>query len=139
MPPEPTAAQGPLPRSQSLHPPEQPSYRKPFHPTAIYKRKLTNPIQKAFPLPDSSASSPVWLLTYLSSDPPARHTAIGTTTALPPTPRSFRENERFLPILNKVLARHAHEDEGLKGQAKAYASPGGAGLGVVGSGGGGAS
>ncbi|TLS28737.1 hypothetical protein PpBr36_01865 [Pyricularia pennisetigena] len=69
------------------------------------------------------------ILTYLETNPPSPNLAIGTTTEVPPTPRSFSENPRFLSILNDVLKQHAHRDEGLRAQAKAFASPGGATLG----------
>ncbi|EHA55631.1 hypothetical protein MGG_07221 [Pyricularia oryzae 70-15] len=69
------------------------------------------------------------ILTYLETNPPSPGLAIGTTTEVPPTPRSFSENPRFLSILNEVLKQHAHRDEGLQAQAKAFASPGGATLG----------
>lgn len=55
--------------------------------------------------------------------------AIGTTTEVPPTPRSFNENRRFLSILNEVLETHATQDEDLKAAAQAFASPGGTTLG----------
>jgi hypothetical protein len=44
---------------------------------------------------------------------------------VPPTPKSFQGNPRFLSILNDVLAQHAASDPGLKSQAQAFASPGG--------------
>ncbi|KAH8785075.1 hypothetical protein F5883DRAFT_707998 [Diaporthe sp. PMI_573] len=91
-----------------------------------------NPDIKVFPNPASSppaAPSPSYLLTYLSTDPPSPNLAIGTTAELPPTPRSFRENARFLGILNEVLAAHAHLDADLRAAAQAFASPGGINLG----------
>lgn len=42
---------------------------------------------------------------------------------MPPTPRSFAENRRFLGILNEVLSRHAGEDVDLRAAAQALASP----------------
>lgn len=51
------------------------------------------------------------------------------TTTDPPTPSSFRENRRFLQILNDVLAKHAKDDRDLQSQALAFAGPGGATLG----------
>jgi len=65
------------------------------------------------------------LLTYLETNPPNPSLAIGTTTTVPPTPNSFRENPHFLTILNDVLAKHAANDPELKAQAQAFASPGG--------------
>lgn len=55
--------------------------------------------------------------------------AIGSTTDLPPTPRSFTENRRFLAILSEVLDTYAAHDPSLKSQAQAFAGPGGATLG----------
>ena len=75
-----------------------------------------------FPDPQQSSG---YLLTYLDTTPPTPTLAIGTTTVIPPSPRSFQGNPRFLAILNDVLARHAADDPGLKAQAKAFASPGG--------------
>lgn len=70
-----------------------------------------------------------YLLTYLSTDPPNPNLAIGTTSEIPPTPRSFTENHRFLNILNEVLSANAHLDGELRAAAQAFASPGGFGLG----------
>ncbi|KAK0728679.1 hypothetical protein B0T26DRAFT_636352 [Lasiosphaeria miniovina] len=66
-----------------------------------------------------------YLLSLLDSDPPSAALAIGTTTSVPPTPSSFRENPHFLAILNRVLAQHATDDPDLKSQAQAFASPAG--------------
>ncbi|ROV98147.1 hypothetical protein VPNG_08618 [Cytospora leucostoma] len=82
---------------------------------------------KVFPNPLSPSSS--YLLTYLDADPPNPGLAVGTTTEVPPTPRSFAQNGRFLSILDDVLARHAREDADLKAAAQAFASPAGANLG----------
>ncbi|KAK4104206.1 hypothetical protein N658DRAFT_493707 [Parathielavia hyrcaniae] len=82
----------------------------------------SNPSIKVFPHPQSLGS---YLLSYLSTTPPNPTLAIGTTTAVPPTPRSFESNPRFLSILNDVLAKHAAADPGLQSQAQALASPGG--------------
>jgi len=65
----------------------------------------------------------------LPSDPPKPELSIGTTSALPPTPDSFRENKRFLPILNSVLKAHASQDPHVISQAKVFASSGGSSLG----------
>jgi hypothetical protein len=75
-----------------------------------------------FPNPQKPNSH---LLSYLDTNPPNPSLAIGTTTAVPPTPNSFQGNPRFLSILNDVLAKHAANDPGLKSQASALASPGG--------------
>lgn len=49
--------------------------------------------------------------------------AIGTTTEVPPTPRSFTENKHFLQILNEVLREYGHLDEDVISQARALATP----------------
>ncbi|KAJ4403430.1 hypothetical protein N0V82_010649 [Gnomoniopsis sp. IMI 355080] len=98
--------------------------------------KQPQPSQKVFPDPLHPSS---YLLTYLDSSPPNPNLAIGTTTAIPPTPRSFSENGRFLSVLNEVLAANAQYDEDLKAAALAFASPGGFGLGAGRTGAGGAS
>lgn len=82
----------------------------------------SNPSIKVFPHPQNPKSH---LLTLLDTAPPNPALAIGTTTAIPPTPNSFQENCGFLTILNDVLAKHAAEDPGLQGQAQAFAGPGG--------------
>ncbi|KAK1836295.1 hypothetical protein QBC39DRAFT_339320 [Podospora conica] len=82
----------------------------------------SNPSIKVFPHPQNPTS---YILTYLDTDPPKQSLAIGTTTSIPPSPKSFQGNPRFLSILNEVLAKHAINDPGLKSQAQALASPGG--------------
>ncbi|KAL8392680.1 hypothetical protein RB595_002758 [Gaeumannomyces hyphopodioides] len=79
-----------------------------------------NPHIKVFSDEENSGSH---ILTLLDRDPPMRDLAIGTTTAIPPTPQSFSENPRFMPILNSVLAQNAHLCPDLRSQAKAFASP----------------
>ncbi|KAK7744478.1 hypothetical protein SLS53_003362 [Cytospora paraplurivora] len=87
----------------------------------------SNPDIKVIPNPLSPSSS--YLLTYLDTQPPNPSLAVGTTTEIPPTPRSFTQNGRFLSILDEVLARHAHEDADLRAAAQAFASPAGSNLG----------
>lgn len=82
--------------------------------------------QKVFDNPASPAS---YILTYLDTKPPSPKLAIGTSTAIPPTPQSFTENHRFLDILNEVVAEYGHQDEDVTSQAQAFASPGGFNLG----------
>ncbi|KAI6092032.1 hypothetical protein F4821DRAFT_224665 [Hypoxylon rubiginosum] len=86
----------------------------------------TNPYIKVFP---NASVTNGHLLTYLDTDPPSHRLAIGSTTELPPTPRSFSENHEFLSILAEVLRQHAAQDPNLKSQAQAFAGPGGATLG----------
>lgn len=83
-------------------------------------------MQKAFP---AAAPSDGYILSYLDTNPPNQRLAIGSTTALPPTPRSFSENPEFLSVLTAVLRDHAAQDPGLRAQAQAFAGPGGATLG----------
>ncbi|KAK4457403.1 hypothetical protein QBC42DRAFT_341759 [Cladorrhinum samala] len=96
--------------------------------SSLTKRHLStlpsNPSIKVFPhlSPSGERQS---LLTYLDTHPPNPSLAIGTTTALPPTPQSFSPNPKFLSILNDVLAKNAAQDPELKSQAQAFASPGG--------------
>ncbi|KAI1463962.1 uncharacterized protein F4812DRAFT_445160 [Daldinia caldariorum] len=86
----------------------------------------TNPYIKVFPNASADNSH---LLTYLDTNPPKHRLAIGSTTALPPTPGSFAENREFLSILTDVLRKYAAQDPGLVSQARAFAGPGGATLG----------
>lgn len=68
------------------------------------------------------------LLSLLPTEPPTPQLAIGTCTALPPTPQNFTENPQFLPILSSVFATHAISDPYVQSQAAVYASPGGSNL-----------
>ncbi|KAI3342137.1 hypothetical protein F4824DRAFT_495074 [Ustulina deusta] len=83
----------------------------------------SNPYIKAFP---NAAVQGGYLLTYLDTTPPISRLAIGASTQLPPTPKSFTENHEFMSILNDVLRQHAAQDPGLQSQALAFAGPGGA-------------
>ncbi|GAW17100.1 hypothetical protein ANO14919_065500 [Xylariales sp. No.14919] len=82
----------------------------------------SNPYIKVFP---NAALNGGHLLTYLETTPPAPRLAIGASTQLPPTPRSFTENHEFISILNDVLHRYAAQDPTLQSQAQAFAGPGG--------------
>ncbi|KAK4164823.1 hypothetical protein QBC43DRAFT_299966 [Cladorrhinum sp. PSN259] len=100
-----------------------------FRPLSLSTRRYvstlpSNPLIKIFPHL-SPTGQPVNLLTYLDSVPPNPALAIGTTTAVPPTPQSFSSNPKFLSILNDVLAQNASQDPELQAQAQAFASPGG--------------
>ncbi|PFH60398.1 hypothetical protein XA68_11020 [Ophiocordyceps unilateralis] len=96
----------------------------------IPRRSLTtlpnNPHINVF---DGHSSPASYILTYLDSNPPSKRLAIGTCTAIPPTPRTFSENPHFLAILEEVVTEYGHEDENVMNQARALASPGGLGLG----------
>ncbi|CAK7562713.1 MAG: hypothetical protein SEPTF4163_000565 [Sporothrix epigloea] len=76
---------------------------------------------------------PSYLLSLIESNSPSFTTSLGTTTELPPTPRSFVANDRFMAILNDVLGKYAAQDDGLKAQALAFAAPGGTIFGNAGS------
>ncbi|KAH6712919.1 hypothetical protein BKA61DRAFT_576518 [Leptodontidium sp. MPI-SDFR-AT-0119] len=77
--------------------------------------------------PSSTPSSHI--LTLLPTQPPTPSLAIGTTTALPPTPSSVTENPHFMRILYDVLRLHAPSDPFVQGQAAAFASSSGSSLG----------
>ncbi|EXJ89872.1 hypothetical protein A1O3_02939 [Capronia epimyces CBS 606.96] len=68
------------------------------------------------------------LLSLLPSDPPTPSLAIGTTTKLPPTPASFTENPKFLPILHAVMAENAASDPAVQAQAAVMISASGTSL-----------
>ncbi|GME28489.1 hypothetical protein GTA08_BOTSDO11251 [Neofusicoccum parvum] len=68
-------------------------------------------------------------LSLLPTSPPTPSLALGTTSSIPPTPQTFRENRAFHGILKSVLAAHAVHDPYVQGQAAAYASQAGSTLG----------
>lgn len=80
------------------------------------------PIQYTFP------SNGSHILSLLPTSPPNASLSIGQTTKLPPTPDSFRENPRFLSILQDVLAEHGHKDPDAVSQAQVMVSTAGANL-----------
>jgi len=65
------------------------------------------------------------ILTFLSTEPPTPSIAIGSTSQLPPSPSSLKENPRFLPILQAVMAEHAHSDPFVQSQAAVMVSSAG--------------
>ncbi|KAI4225454.1 MAG: hypothetical protein LQ349_007062 [Xanthoria aureola] len=69
------------------------------------------------------------ILSLLPTNPPKPDLAIGTTTAIPATPASVKENHRFLDIVQTVIGIHAHQDPDIISQARAMASSGGSNLG----------
>ncbi len=116
---------------------QQPPYcKRPSEASVLSCKSSDCREQKAFPLAQTPGS---YLLSYLESSPPSWEAAIGVTTELPPTPRSFSGNKRFAEVLDEVLGQHAIKDDDLKAQAKALASPGGSTLGARTGGAGGAS
>lgn len=53
---------------------------------------------------------------------------LGTTTTIPPTPKSFTENPDFVPFLQRVVRAHAVNDPLVQSDALTFASPAGATL-----------
>lgn len=76
-----------------------------------------------------SQSPTTHTLSYLPTSPPNGSLAIGTTTKIPPTPDSLKENPSFQRILHSVIKEHASRDPEVIAQAGAYASTAGASLG----------
>ncbi|KKK16590.1 hypothetical protein P175DRAFT_0370861 [Aspergillus ochraceoroseus IBT 24754] len=68
------------------------------------------------------------VLSLLPSEPTNPDLSIGLTSKLPPTPESFRENPKFLGILQEVVSKYAHEDPDAISQAQVMASTSGANL-----------
>lgn len=85
----------------------------------------SNPNINVFQSPNNSRSH---LLSLLATNPPTVELAVGETTELPPedSPRSFKENPKFLQVLHSVIAEHANQDPQVKAQAAAMASSSGA-------------
>ncbi|KAL1999565.1 hypothetical protein VTN02DRAFT_4341 [Thermoascus thermophilus] len=78
--------------------------------------------------PNTKAPAQGHILSLLPTEPPNPDLAIGTTSQLPPTPDSFKENPSFLRILQDVLSEHAHKDPEVISQAQVMASSSGANL-----------
>ncbi|KAG5998523.1 hypothetical protein E4U43_002400 [Claviceps pusilla] len=98
--------------------------------TTVWRRGVsTLPSNSHIKVFDDPSSPSSYLLTYLDTLPPSTKVAIGTTTTMPPTPRSFTENRNFMKILNEVVSEFGHQDEDIVSQARAFASPGGFNLG----------
>ncbi|TAQ90921.1 hypothetical protein B7494_g811 [Chlorociboria aeruginascens] len=94
-----------------------PKLTNPTSNTCISYTKLA--LKGSYVFPSSTPNTHI--LTLLPTSPPTSRLAIGTTTALPPTPHSFTSNPTFLKILDSVLAEHAHQDPDLQSQAQAFA------------------
>ncbi|OAL22183.1 hypothetical protein AYO20_11224 [Fonsecaea nubica] len=91
--------------------------------TAHPLQKLTRVIaQYVFKDPQNPIAH---ILSLLPTDPPTRSLAIGTTSQLPPTPRSFTENPKFLPILHSVISENAASDPEVQSQAAVMISSSG--------------
>ncbi|PLB40080.1 uncharacterized protein BDW47DRAFT_5677 [Aspergillus candidus] len=68
------------------------------------------------------------ILSLLPTEPPNTSLAIGTTTKLPPTTDSLRENPHFLEILQSVFREYGHQDPDAISQAQVMVSTSGANL-----------
>lgn len=77
--------------------------------------------------PDGSSKQ--YVLSYLSKAPPNPSLAIGTTTQIPPTTESLKENADFSEIVHHVIQEHAVHDPDVQAQAQMYASQAGSSLG----------
>jgi hypothetical protein len=65
------------------------------------------------------------ILSLLSSPHSSPTLALGTTPTLPPSPSTFIENPKFLPILHSVLRQHAIHDPYVCAEAATYAAESG--------------
>ncbi|KAK3657871.1 hypothetical protein LTR56_002253 [Elasticomyces elasticus] len=86
----------------------------------------SNPSIYIHPHPQSPSK---YLLTLTPTTPPIPSLAIGTTTAIPPTPDSLVENAEFLKLMHYTVGQYAHEDPDVKAQAAMYISSSGSTLG----------
>lgn len=87
--------------------------------------QVSNICQYVFPDPVSRDNH---ILSLLPTTPPTPSLAIGTSRRNPPSPDSFTENPRFLPIVHAVIAENAHLDPGVQSQAAVMISSSGASL-----------
>ncbi|CAG8037111.1 unnamed protein product [Penicillium salamii] len=78
--------------------------------------------------PTNGPASGSHILSLLPSEPVNPELAIGLTTQLPPTTDSFKENPKFLNVLQEVCSEHAVEDPDAKSQAQVMVSIAGANL-----------
>jgi hypothetical protein len=98
-------------------------------PVALFRALSTlpnNPHIYVVPDPKDPSSQ---LLTLLQTEPPTPSLALGTTSKVPPTSDSLKQNPKFSQILHSVIAEHAHNDPNVQQQAAALASSGGFNLG----------
>ena len=103
--------------------------QKHLSPLAVFRALSTlpnNPHIYVIPDPENSSSQ---LLTLLRTNPPTPSLALGTTSKVPPTSDSLKQNPMFSQILHSVIAEHAHNDPNVQQQAGALASSGGFNLG----------
>ncbi|GKZ55118.1 hypothetical protein AnigIFM49718_011473 [Aspergillus niger] len=68
------------------------------------------------------------ILSLLPTEPTNPDLALGVSSKLPPTPDSFRENPKFLNILQEVIAEHGYKDPEAVSQAQVMVSTAGANL-----------
>ncbi len=106
------------------------SCRQSLHsPMFLYRPASTLPNnQHIYVFPDLQESSS-HILTLLPTDPPTPSLALGTTSKVPPTSDSLKQNPKFSQVLHSVIAENAHNDTNVQQQAGALASSGGFNLG----------
>ncbi|KAJ5779651.1 hypothetical protein N7457_007371 [Penicillium paradoxum] len=78
--------------------------------------------------PNAEPANGTHILSLLPSEPVNPDLAIGLSTQLPPTTDSFKENPKFLNIVQDVCSKYAHEDPDAKSQAQVMVSVAGANL-----------
>ncbi|KAF4768726.1 hypothetical protein N7455_012420 [Penicillium solitum] len=78
--------------------------------------------------PNDGPASGAHILSLLPSEPVNPDLAIGLATQLPPTTDTFKENPKFLNIVQEVCSKYAHEDPDAKSQAQVMVSVAGANL-----------
>ncbi|KIW89352.1 uncharacterized protein Z519_10206 [Cladophialophora bantiana CBS 173.52] len=93
-----------------------------FVPLRAVSTLSNNPHIYVFKDPKNPSSH---ILSLLPTDPPTPSLAIGTASQLPPTPRSFAENPKFLPILHSVISENASSDPEVQSQAAVMISSSG--------------
>lgn len=100
--------------------------RSPMYLYRLVSTLPNNPHVYVFPDPQNQSSH---ILTLLRTEPATPSLALGTTSKLPPTSDSLKQNPKFSQILHSVIAEHAHDDPNVQQQAAALASSGGFNLG----------
>ncbi|RAL01142.1 uncharacterized protein BO80DRAFT_70963 [Aspergillus ibericus CBS 121593] len=68
------------------------------------------------------------VLSLLPSEPTNPDLALGVTSKLPPTPDSFRENSKFIKVLQDVVTEYGYQDPDAISQAQVMVSTAGANL-----------
>ncbi|KAJ5138449.1 uncharacterized protein N7515_003297 [Penicillium bovifimosum] len=78
--------------------------------------------------PNAEQANGSHILSLLPSEPTNPDLAIGVSSQLPPTTDTFKENPKFLSIVQEVCSQYAHEDPDAKSQAQVMVSVAGANL-----------